>query len=135
MEGQNHKRRNLEKNGTSKSRRRSPDQEKKLGHTRRKPTSSVGNGREEDPARPGEGLWRLRDDRWDTPGASWKFCSRQDQVEEACGRPMLHTEYKGISQVKYILAYRVRDNPRGVLNVLSDDEEVPLFLGRRETCG
>ena len=42
MAGQNHKRRNLEKNRTSTS--RSPDQEKKwdwLGHTLRKPTSSV----------------------------------------------------------------------------------------------
>ena len=33
-----------------------------------------GNGREEDPTPPGEGPWRLKGGRWDTPGASWKFC-------------------------------------------------------------
>ena len=55
-----------------------------------------GHGREEDPAPSGKGLWRLKGRHWDTPGVS--YVHRQDQVEEACGRPMLHTEYKGISK-------------------------------------
>ena len=33
-----------------------------------------GNGREEDPAPHGEGLWKLKGRRWDTPGVSWKCC-------------------------------------------------------------
>ena len=46
------------------------------------------NEREEDPAPRGEGLWRLKGGHWDTGS----YVPRQGQMEEACGRPMLHTE-------------------------------------------
>ena len=128
MEGQNHKRRNLEKNGTSKSRRRSPDQEKKLGPTRRKPTSSVVRHALK---------WNPQGKRKrGRPRSTWR---RSVETE---GRPLGHSrgqlevlsetgpsggslwstyapQVKGISQVKYLLAYRVRDNPRGVLKCLT----------------
>ena len=79
----NHKRK-MEKTRTSTS--RSPDQEKKVGLAgprpaktnvqRGTPCSKMEPTREtEDPAPPGEGLWRLKGGHWDTLVVSWKLYS------------------------------------------------------------
>ena len=82
-----------------------------LSHTLQKPTSNVvchalkwnSQGKRKR-GRP-RSTWRSVETEGRTLGHSWGqllILSQDGQVEEAFGRPMLHTEYKGINQESHV---------------------------------